>query len=103
MKIPRRTALSAYRRASAENGVRLNRKFCPRRAETIVKSGKMCYNKKKRKFPLSAGVAELADATDLGSVSQEWEFESLRPHQRKDKGAICALFSCRGFRSFTYW
>lgn len=34
------------------------------------------------RFLNCAGVAELADATDLGSVSQEWEFESLRPHQR---------------------
>ncbi len=29
-----------------------------------------------------AGVAELADALDLGSSAQKaWEFKSLRPHQ----------------------
>ena len=28
-----------------------------------------------------AGVAELADALDLGSSEQSWGFKSLRPHQ----------------------
>ena len=28
-------------------------------------------------------MAELADAIDLGSISKEWGFESLYPHQQK--------------------
>lgn len=27
-------------------------------------------------------MAELADAIDLGSISKEWEFKSLYPHQK---------------------
>ena len=34
----------------------------------------------KEKFNSYAGVAELADAPDLGSGGKPWEFKSLRPH-----------------------
>ena len=30
-------------------------------------------------------MAELADAIDLGSISKEWEFKSLHPHQIRRK------------------
>lgn len=33
-------------------------------------------------------MAELADAIDLGSISKEWEFKSLYPHQTIIKGVI---------------
>ena len=32
-----------------------------------------------------ADMAELADAADLGSASQEWGFKSLYPHQKEPK------------------
>ena len=34
----------------------------------------------KTQFNIYAGVAELADAPDLGSGGKPWEFKSLRPH-----------------------
>lgn len=41
-------------------------------------------------------MAELADAADLGSASQEWGFKSLYPHQFECKvphyGVTCILF-----------
>ena len=38
-----------------------------------------------------AGVAELADAPDLGSGGRPWGFESLHPHE------------IRGFKAKAFW
>ena len=40
-----------------------------------------------------AGVAELADALDLGSSGRPWGFESLHPHCKSAE--FTALFLCR--------
>ena len=40
-------------------------------------------------------MAELADAIDLGSISKEWEFKSLYPHQKtgQNRGKrFCPVF-----------
>ena len=39
-------------------------------------------------------MAELADAIDLGSISKEWGFKSLYPHQKecKSKQSVYTLF-----------
>src|SRR5947209_12840551 len=37
---------------------------------------------------VSAGVAELVDALDLGSSEQSWGFESLRPHHFGTRPAV---------------
>ncbi len=46
-------------------------------------------NLTKRCFWYYAGVAELADALDLGSsVFMAWEFKSLRPHQTSGSDSV---------------
>ena len=42
----------------------------------------------KKKFNSYAGVAELADAPDLGSGGKPWEFKSLRPHHLYKHGTL---------------
>ena len=40
-------------------------------------------------------MAELADAIDLGSISKEWEFKSLYPHQKTGRNRFprfCPVF-----------
>ena len=40
-------------------------------------------------------MAELADAIDLGSISKEWEFKSLYPHQKTGQNLFprfCPVF-----------
>ena len=49
--------------------------------------------KKRQKSVTLAGVAELADAPDLGSGGRPWGFESLHPHEK-------ALRPCAGRRAF---
>ena len=47
--------------------------------------------KKRQKSVTYAGVAELADAPDLGSGGRPWGFESLHPHE------------IRGFKAKAFW
>ncbi len=55
-------------------------------------------------YSCCARVAELADALDLGSSGQPWEFESPLSHQKKS-GAIVPLFCLRfsGLSGYRYF
>jgi hypothetical protein len=50
--------------------------------------------------PVHAGVAELADAPDLGSGGRPWGFESLHPHQEAGRANRAAFLLIKTWSLF---